>query len=204
MRLSPTCAHQLACCCTRHTAQVARGRCSSGSCAPSFTTSSCARPSARCRNPSGSNSGCGVCQKLSVVTCSLTKEARAPSAWPPMPSTTTRSAACSATAVLTRSWFSSRPPSRLTSALSTRKNKSMHLLDLGALYITSAANPRSSAALKQAPSVVLPHLGAQRTCTHDREHDRLRAPRDQRKLGHAGVRTAQRQPPLPRGRLPPA
>ena len=44
MRLSPTCAHQEAPCCTRHSAQVARGRCSSGSDAPSLTTSSCARP----------------------------------------------------------------------------------------------------------------------------------------------------------------
>ena len=39
---------------------------------------------------------------------------------------------------------------------------------------------------------------------HDREHDRLRTPRDQRSLGHARVRAAQRQSPLPRGRLPPA
>ena len=44
---------------------MARGRCSSGSCVPSFTTSSWARPSVRCRKPSGSNSGCGVCQKAS-------------------------------------------------------------------------------------------------------------------------------------------
>ena len=39
---------------------------------------------------------------------------------------------------------------------------------------------------------------------HDREHDRLRAPRDHRPLGHAGVRTAQRQPPFSGGGPAPA
>ena len=40
--------------------------------------------------------------------------------------------------------------------------------------------------------------------SHDREHDRLRAPRGHRTLGHARVRAAQRQSPLSRGGLPPA
>src|SRR3979409_900395 len=135
----------------RHTAQVARGRGSSGSCAPSFTTSSCARPSVRCRKPSGSNSGCGACQKASAITCCVTCAARAPWACPPMPSTTSSRTACAATAATTRSWFSSRPPSRLMSAYSTCKKNSMHLLDLSMLYITCAVNGRSDATYARAP-----------------------------------------------------
>src|SRR5439155_277201 len=110
----------------RHTAQVARGRCSSGSCTPSFTTSSCARPSVRCRKPSGSNSGCGVCQNASTITCCVTCAARAPWACPPMPSTTSSRAAFSATATATRSWFSSRPAEgelRARLALQLRRGK---------------------------------------------------------------------------------
>src|SRR5436309_106052 len=129
----------------RHRAQVARGRCSSGSCTPSFTTASCARPSVRCRKPSGSNSGCGVCQNASTITCCVTCAARAPWACPPMPSTTSSRDWSSDVCSSDLSWFSSRPPSRLMSAYSTRKNKSMHLLDLSTLYITCAANGRSEA-----------------------------------------------------------
>src|SRR5438309_4156835 len=135
----------------RHTAQVARGRCSSGSCTPSFTTSSCARPSVRCRKPSGSNSGCGVCQKASTITFCVTCAARAPSACPPMPSTTSSRAAFSATATATRSWFSSRPPSRLMSAYSTRKKNSMHLLDLPRL-ISPVRRTGVATRLKHAPA----------------------------------------------------
>src|SRR5213082_3471057 len=133
----------------RHRAQVARGRCSSGSCTPSFTTSSCARPSVRCRKPSGSNSGCGVCQNAFTITCCVTCAARAPWACPPMPSTTSSRAAFSATATATRSWFSSRPPSRLMSAYSTRKKKSMHLLDLSTL-ISPVRRTGVATRLKQA------------------------------------------------------
>ncbi len=60
---------------------------------PSLTTSSCARPSDRCRNPSGSKIGCGVCQNASSSVASAVSAARAPSAWPPIPSMTTRSTA---------------------------------------------------------------------------------------------------------------
>src|SRR5215470_11788554 len=70
------------------------------------------------------------------MTCCVTSAARAPLAWPPMPSTTTSNAACSATAAETLSWFSSRPPRRLISAYSTRKKNSVLLLDLILLYIT--------------------------------------------------------------------
>src|ERR1700683_3221148 len=60
---------------------------------------------------------------------------RQASASPPLPSATTSSAACSATATLTRSWFSSRPPRRLMSAYSTCKRRPMYLLDFWrALY----------------------------------------------------------------------
>src|SRR5580698_938966 len=66
----------------------------------------------------GSKIGWGVCQKASSMVDNAVSAARAPSAWPPMPSITTRSTACSAAATATRSWFSSRWPMRLTSAVS--------------------------------------------------------------------------------------
>ena len=44
---------------------MARGRASTLKPTPSFTTSSCARPSDKCRNPRGSKIGCGVCQNAS-------------------------------------------------------------------------------------------------------------------------------------------
>src|SRR6202140_5055633 len=72
-----------------------------------------------------------------------------------MPSTTSSRAACSATAAATRSWFSSRPPSRLMSAYSTRKKNSMHLLDLSMLYITCAVNGRSAATQARTPRAPL-------------------------------------------------
>src|SRR6185503_12035223 len=129
------CAHQAACCWIRHMAQVARGRCSRGRLMPTRTTSSCARPRAMCRNPNGSNRGWGVCQNASRTDFCVTSAARAPSACPPMPSTTRSRTACSATAATTRSWFSSRAPSSDMSAYSTRKEGTRASAKIGgALY----------------------------------------------------------------------
>src|SRR5258708_11641286 len=66
----------------------------------------------------GSKIGWGLCQHASSMLDNAVSAARAPSAWPPIPSITTRSTACSAAAIATRSWFSSRCPMRLTSAVS--------------------------------------------------------------------------------------
>jgi len=60
-------------------AQVARGRISSGRLAPSLATSSCARPSVRCRKPRGSRMGCGVCQNASTSALMEVSAALAPS-----------------------------------------------------------------------------------------------------------------------------
>src|SRR5512137_1619544 len=107
-----------------HAAQVARGRISCGSPRPSSTTASWARPTVRCRNPSGSKSGRLASQNSPIMARIATSAARAPSAWPPMPSTTTRNADPSPTAMATRSWFSSRFPRRLRSACSICKCRS--------------------------------------------------------------------------------
>src|SRR5688572_1693037 len=123
-------------CCTRHTAQVARGRISRGRFAPSLATSSCARPSVMCRKPSGSRMGCGVCQKASTSTLMAVSAAFAPSECPPMPSMTTSNAECSDTATDTRSWLSLRQPRRLTSAYSMRKAVLTALINCRAVYFT--------------------------------------------------------------------
>ena len=106
---------------TRQMAVVARGRVSMLWPLPSFATSSCARLSDMCRKPSGSNIGSEVWWNESSRLLSAVSAARLPSECPPMPSMTISSAALSVAATVTRSWLSSRSPTRLRSAYSIRK-----------------------------------------------------------------------------------
>src|SRR6202034_652652 len=76
-----------------------------------------------------------------------------------MPSTATRSAACSATAAVTRSWFSSRPPRRLISAYSACKRSSVHLLDFAPLYITARRGRVAEILRRRSPTMIASMTG---------------------------------------------
>src|ERR1700728_166576 len=76
-----------------------------------------------------------------------------------MPSTATRSAACSATAAVTRSWVSSRPPRRLISAYSACKRSSVHLLDFAPLYITARRGRVAEILRRRSPTMIASMTG---------------------------------------------
>ena len=108
--------------CTRHSAQVARGRCSSGRFVAELRHFLVRAAQRQVQEAERIEDGLrrvpeGLDQRLD----GRLGGACAPSAWPPMPSMTTSSAECSETATETRSWLSVRFPSRLTSAYSMRK-----------------------------------------------------------------------------------
>ncbi len=136
-RRAPT---RLAPCWTRHTAQVARGRCSMRQLraelddflvgASEGQVQEAERIEQRLR---------GVPEGLEDdLLRDFARHARR-SRDRPCRRPTTRSAACSATAALTRSWFSSRAPRRLMSAYSTRKNSFRASVRLMVGFISRAA-----------------------------------------------------------------
>src|SRR5687768_5095980 len=99
-----------------------------------------------------------------------------------MPSMTARSAACSLTAIATLSWLSSRWPTRLCSAYSTRNGIS--LLSFCA------------------PAAYTARRGFIAPIQHDPQHDRLRPKRTIGLVGHAHLGAAYRQSSLSGNWLP--
>src|SRR5690554_6508723 len=120
MRLSPTCAQYAAASWTRQSAQVARGLWPIATSPPSAATRACANVSASVRNPCGSKTSPRSAAKSSATVATVTSAAFAPSACPPIPSTTTSSTAESLLRTSTRSWLSCRLPGRLSLAHSVR------------------------------------------------------------------------------------